>query len=101
MTQHGHTVSAGGLGLARSNLFQRVYACLACGAVLLPGAAAAAHRADDLASDHNREAAFGGDYAVEGESREAGSPRSDAVLERLGRTLEDRCRLRLMQCDCG
>ena len=74
MTQHGHTVSAGGLGLARSNLFQRVYACLACGAVLLPGAAAAAHRADDLASDHNREAAFGGDYAVEGESREATPP---------------------------
>ena len=66
-------MSAGGLGLARSNLFQRVYACLACGAVLLPGAAAAAHRADDLAFDHNREAAFGGDYAVEGESREAGS----------------------------
>ena len=60
--------------IARStNLFQRVYACLACGAVLLPGSPAAAHRADDLASDHNREAAFGGDYAVEGESREAGS----------------------------
>jgi hypothetical protein len=57
MTQHG--LSAGGLGLAtETNLFQRVYACLACGAVLLPGAAAAAHPTDDFAADHNREAAF-------------------------------------------
>ena len=59
-------------------------------AVLRAGSARGPDCADDLAVDHERDPAIGGDHARKGQVAQSQSTSRDVILKRLGRAPEQR-----------